>query len=225
MGRQAMGIQGQGKGRKMTKVNTIAMDDEFSDGDGSEDDFFGDEEDENYTPAPKVKRQVSSRKKTKKTRREDPDDDYKDYTDPTPPVKKAKRDDRTAYKSSGNDTVVTTTSKPSSRITGHRSVMSSSPLQPLEPVELDPGAHQSSYYATEHAYDPTTSLPSLQDFDSKYVPPSPQFGHWSQQSMGYPSVTNADFNFNSSFEAGGKSASKHEEQSSKNQGSSQQMFQ
>ena len=69
------------------------------------------------------------------------------------------------------------------RITGHRSVMSSSPLQPLKLVELDPGAHQPSYYATEHAYDPTISLPSHQDFDSL------------QRCAGFVPVQNIDVKF------------------------------
>lgn len=197
MGRQALGLQGQGKGRGMKKIDGVTQAATL-DGESSGEDPFADEDDSISTPEPPSKRQTSSRKKVKKTRRTKSDDDYEDDMNYTPAPKKTKRARRSAYEIR-YDGPAADTSKPSDRSNEYRSITSSSPVQRLEPIGHQRGTHQSNYLPTEHGYGHTTlSLPSprsmLPEFWNSSYQHSFQSDPFANQPSGFSSSPNPDFN-------------------------------
>ncbi len=160
MGRQALGLQGQGKGKSMKKIDPIGLND-LLDGNDSEDDPFADEDDDFGSPIPAPTTSTSSRKKSRRTRQPDPDDDYEDSAYPSPAPKKAKRENRSSYKPLETSQAVESP-RQFNRSGGYLPSMSSSPTQRLEQLDFQRGNQQRSYYPNERAYGPTApSLPPM----------------------------------------------------------------
>ena len=196
MGRQALGLQGQGKGKSMKKIEPVPFNDLYDDED-SGDDFDADEEDPMEAPIRVVKVESSGRKKAKKARKSGPDDDYEDSVDYSPPQKKAKRDRRSTNKviadvqSVGN---ARSSTKSSARSTEHASATSSPPSQPLEPMRPYRGAQESGYYTTGNSYDAMApSLPSLPQelYDINYQHGS-HFNPFAYHSLGFGDFDHLD---------------------------------
>ncbi|KAL6719393.1 hypothetical protein ACLMJK_003632 [Lecanora helva] len=220
MGRQAMGLKGQGKGKGMKKVIPIPFEDLVA-GENSGDDF-DDDEDEIESPI-RVSKGSSRNKKAKKARKADPDDDYEDSAENTPATKKAKRSTRSMRKVA--DPVNSTQSLPtqssdkfsellssdfldnpasSGRSSGHSARYlpgpDSSPSQRLEPINPIRGLlQQPNFYDGEYVYAPTA--PSLPRVPHGYY----NTGHHHQSSpfepFGYPPL---DFSSGTEADRGGK---------------------
>ena len=168
MGRQALGLQGQGKGKSMKKIEPVPFDDLYDDGEDSGDDFDAEEEDPMEAPIPVVKVESSGRKKARKARKSDSDDDYEDNANYSPPPKKAKRGRRSTHVAPGNAQQVgnaQSSTKSSGQSNGFASITSGTPSHHLEPkrqMKHHHGAEQSGYFNTGNSYGAMAPrLPSL----------------------------------------------------------------
>lgn len=192
MGRQALGLQGQGKGKSMKKVDPVPFE-ELYEGEDSDDGLDAEEDDGTDSPVPVVKMQSSSRKKTKVTRRTHPDDDYEDSADQSPAPKKAKRENRSTYKVIGDEQYVDnirSSGKSYSRSNGLPPDMSSSPIQVSEPMRSQRGVQPLEYFNPRPVYGPTAQsmLPEYYDGHQQ------QSSHFDQayHPIGYSSGTDPD---------------------------------
>ena len=196
MGRQALGLQGQGKGKTMKRIEPIPLGD-FDYGDDSGDDPFADEDDAISTPPPTVKMQISGRKQKRKIRKPNPDDDYVEQSGQSPAPKKPKRERRSTYTGESNGQMANASApcaRSSNRPSAYLSTFSSSPIQHPDLAEDQRGTDQFGYYHTDHVYAPTApSLPAmLPEFYENYQPHSSPFEHFAHQSLGHSSGKEQD---------------------------------
>ena len=184
MGRQALGLRGQGKGKSIQRVAELSMDD-LDDDENSDEDAFGDDVEELYSPAPPVKIESGSGKKARIIHQSHSDDEYVE----TPPSKKHKR--RSAP--NGRRINKPMSSKPTNG--EHLPAVNSSPAQRSQPVEIEDEVQHQDYFCNERPYASTApSLPPmLPEFYGTYNNNGPLFNQFAQHSHGYSSPTSAGY--------------------------------
>ena len=208
MGRQALGLQGQGKGKSMKIISPHQAEDSFPDGESSDENSFDDEDESPISPDPPSKPQVSRRKVSKRTRATGSDDDYDDGTYRSPTPKRAKHPRRKATKIQYEESDISALglSRPSSE---YVSLLSSSPILQSKSNARKRADQLDDYPISRVFGSSNVSLPSARSILPELYNQGQRYGHQSDQSSyqqpGFsssPQLNSSDL-FDGGNEAGG----------------------